>query len=154
MKTIGQFRAAVAPAARERRTSTCSAILITAVLLLPFTAMAQSATAVKACHDRASAESCRRASGNSCRSHGADGRLAPNVVVDMGANLRVTTDRTGRALFVVPASGAALIAKASGVTAVALIDAPRLTPAPASSCVLSLPLPVCIDPFAFLRGSA
>ena len=66
----------------------------------------------------------------------------------MGANLRVTTDRTGRALFVVPASGSALIAKASGVTEVAMIDAPRLMTAPASTASVT-PVAGLHDPFAF-----
>ena len=147
MKTIGPFRTAVAPAARDGRTSPCSAFLITAALLLPFTAIAQSATAVKAVTIVLPP---KVVAGRPATLAvlGADGRLAPNVAVDMGANLRVTTDRTGRALFVVPASGSALIAKASGATAVALIDAPRLTTAPASAASVT-PVAGLHDPFAF-----
>jgi hypothetical protein len=131
MKTLAPFRRALGSASRRGRISFRATFFCMAVLLLTLTAFAQSATAVKAVtivlppkvvagHPATLAVL------------GADGHLAPNVAVDMGPNLRVTTDRTGRALFVVPASGAALIAKASGATAVALIDAPRISPAPAA----------------------
>ncbi|HXU21207.1 MAG TPA: hypothetical protein VN788_11545 [Verrucomicrobiae bacterium] len=53
---------------------------------------------------------------------GVDGKLAAGVKVDMGNDLSVTTDRTGRALFTVPSSGDYLLAKASGASAAALID--------------------------------
>lgn len=74
---------------------------------------------------------------------GADGHLAPNVAVDLGGNLHVTTDRTGRATFTVPASGAVLFAKASGNSAVALID-----PQSSSS---ALPTTVSIPPVVALH---
>src|SRR5271155_5152417 len=67
---------------------------------------------------------------------GTDGRVAPNVAVNLGGNLHVTTDKTGRAVFNVPVSGTVLFAKASGNSAVALIDpqphAPLVSPATAS----------------------
>jgi hypothetical protein len=53
---------------------------------------------------------------------GADGKLAPDVTVELGDGQRLTTDRTGRASFTAPAAGAVLLAKASGVSAAALLD--------------------------------
>lgn len=53
---------------------------------------------------------------------GVDGRLAPGVTVDLGNGQRVTTDRTGRAVFNVPPSGSMLLAKAPGASTAALID--------------------------------
>lgn len=78
---------------------------------------------------------------------GTDGHLAPKVAVDLGGNLHVTTDRTGRVTFTVPASGAVLFAKASGNSAAALID-----PQPPSSgppAAISIPPVVALhDQFA------
>lgn len=54
---------------------------------------------------------------------GADAHLAAGVTVDLGNNQRVKTDATGRAFFMTPASGGVLIAKASGTSSVALVDA-------------------------------
>jgi len=54
---------------------------------------------------------------------GADAHLAAGVTVDLGNNQRVKTDATGRAFFTAPASGGFLIAKASGTSFVALMDA-------------------------------
>lgn len=53
---------------------------------------------------------------------GVDGKLAAGVRVDLGDGQSVTTDRTGRALFTVPATGDYLLAKSSGASAAALID--------------------------------
>jgi hypothetical protein len=53
---------------------------------------------------------------------GADGRLASGLNVEVGSG-QVTTDETGRAYFTVPSTGQILLAKASGASAVALIDA-------------------------------
>ena len=53
---------------------------------------------------------------------GVDGRLAPNVTIELGSGQRVTTDATGRALFAAPSTGGVLVAKASGVSAAALVD--------------------------------
>ena len=150
MKTIGPFRTAVAPAARDGRTSRRASFLITAALLLPFTAIAQSATAVKAVTIVLPP---KVVAGRPATLAvlGADGRLTPNVAVDMGANLRVTTDRTllVGALFVCSRMpGHVTIAKASGVTEVALIDAPRISPAPASAASVT-PFAGLHDPFAF-----
>ena len=54
---------------------------------------------------------------------GVDGKLASNVTVDLGKGQSVKTDRTGRAFFTVPATGDYLLAKASGASVAALIDA-------------------------------
>jgi hypothetical protein len=53
---------------------------------------------------------------------GVDGKLASDVTVDLGNGQSVKTDRTGRALFTVPATGNYLLAKASGASVAALID--------------------------------
>ncbi len=53
---------------------------------------------------------------------GVDGKLAPDVTVDLGNGRSVTTDRTGRALFTVPPTGDYLLAKASGASVAALVD--------------------------------
>jgi hypothetical protein len=53
---------------------------------------------------------------------GADGKLASGVTVDLGNGQTVTTDRTGRALFNVPALGDYLLAKAPGATVATLVD--------------------------------
>jgi len=53
---------------------------------------------------------------------GVDGRLAPAVNVELGDGQTITTDRTGRAVFQVPAAGDYLLAKGSGVETVALVD--------------------------------
>jgi hypothetical protein len=53
---------------------------------------------------------------------GADGHLAPGVVVDIGNGQHVTTDAVGRASFTAPPDGA-FIAKSQGVFAAALVDA-------------------------------
>jgi hypothetical protein len=52
---------------------------------------------------------------------GADGHLAPGVVVDIGNGQHGTTDATGRLSFTAPPNGA-FIASASGVSAAALVD--------------------------------
>jgi len=53
---------------------------------------------------------------------GVDGKLASDVAVEIGGGERVTTDASGRASFAAPA-GNVLIAKASGSSAAALVDA-------------------------------
>jgi len=53
---------------------------------------------------------------------GVDGKLAPDVTVDLGNGQSVTTDRTGRALFTAPPTGDYLLAKASGASVAALVD--------------------------------
>jgi hypothetical protein len=85
-----------------------------------------------------------------------DGRLAPGAKVELGEGETVTTDRTGRALFQVPAAGAYLRAEGSGAAAVALID-----PAVAESEPNRISLPPTVslhDRFwicgAGLRGNA
>src|SRR5580704_10617694 len=65
---------------------------------------------------------------------GVDGRLAEGIVVDLGSHsgtdVRVKTDKTGRAVFLAPTDTSVLIVKASGAAAAALIDPP---PAPNSA---------------------
>jgi hypothetical protein len=53
---------------------------------------------------------------------GVDGKLAAGVTVTLGDGQTLTTDRTGRAVFTVPASGDYLLAKGSGASVAALID--------------------------------
>jgi|HubBroStandDraft_6_1064221.scaffolds.fasta_scaffold64014_2 hypothetical protein len=59
---------------------------------------------------------------------GVDGRLAEGVIVDLGSHsgidVRVKTDKTGRAVFLAPSDTNVLIAKASGASAAALLDPP------------------------------
>lgn len=66
---------------------------------------------------------------------GADGHLAPGVIVDIGNGQHVTTDATGRARFTAPPDGA-FIAKTQGVSVAALVDA--VSPGAASSLALSI----------------
>jgi hypothetical protein len=53
---------------------------------------------------------------------GADGRLAPNVTVELSNIPSVKTDATGRAFFNAPAQPGVMFATASGVSAVVLVD--------------------------------
>lgn len=53
---------------------------------------------------------------------GVDGKLAPGVTVTLNDGQTLTTDRTGRATFSVPAAGDYLLAKGSGASVAALID--------------------------------
>ena len=53
---------------------------------------------------------------------GVDGKLAVGVMVTLGDGQTLTTDRTGRAVFTVPASGDYLLVKGSGASVAALID--------------------------------
>jgi len=63
---------------------------------------------------------------------GVDGRLASGVKLQVG-DQQVTTDRTGRALFSAPASAGYILAKASGGSFAALVDAPQDDPSAAIS---------------------
>ena len=54
---------------------------------------------------------------------GADGKLLSGIIVNLGRDLRVRTDATGRAFFTVPIGIGVLIAKSSGSAAAALVDA-------------------------------
>ncbi len=54
---------------------------------------------------------------------GVDGRLASDVTLDLGSGQHVVTDATGRASFIAPSAGSALIAKGSGSSTAALLDA-------------------------------
>jgi hypothetical protein len=53
---------------------------------------------------------------------GVDRKLAAEVTVTLGDGQRLTTDRTGRAVFTVPVSGDYLLAKGSGASVAALVD--------------------------------
>jgi hypothetical protein len=87
---------------------------------------------------------------------GVDGRLAEGVIVDLGSHsgieVRVKTDKTGRAVFLAPSDTGVLIAKASGASAAALIDPP---PAPNSpQTTISLPPVVSLqDAFPICGGA-
>jgi hypothetical protein len=86
---------------------------------------------------------------------GVDGRLAEGIVVDLGSHsgtdVRVKTDKTGRAAFLAPTDAAVLIAKASGAAAAALIDLP---PAPnsAPSAISLEPVVSRLDAFQICGG--
>jgi hypothetical protein len=86
---------------------------------------------------------------------GVDGRLAEGIVVDLGSHsgtdVRVKTDKTGRAAFLAPTDAAVLIAKASGAAAAALIDPP---PAPnsAASAISLEPVVSRLDAFQICGG--
>src|ERR1700684_4717132 len=71
---------------------------------------------------------------------GVDGRLAEGIVVDLGTHsgidVRVKTDKTGRAAFLAPTDAAVLIAKASGAAAATLIAPPPAPNAPPSAISL------------------
>jgi hypothetical protein len=54
---------------------------------------------------------------------GVDGRLASDVTLDLGGGQHVVTDATGRASFIAPSAGSVLIAKGSGSSTAALLDA-------------------------------
>src|SRR5277367_6307421 len=87
---------------------------------------------------------------------GVDGRLAEGIVVDLGshsgADVRVKTDKTGRAVFLAPSDTSVLIAKASGASTAALIDPP---PTPNSQqAAISLPSVVSLqDAFPICGGA-
>jgi hypothetical protein len=61
---------------------------------------------------------------------GVDGRLAPEITVQLGNDQRVKTDKAGRASFTVPVGGSVLVATAAGNSAAALVD-PSVSAAPA-----------------------
>jgi len=87
---------------------------------------------------------------------GVDGKLAPAVNVELGEGQTITTDRTGRAVFHVPADGNYLLAKGAGAEAAALID-PAVAQAEPSAVALP-PIVSLNDRFwicgAGLRGNA
>jgi hypothetical protein len=84
---------------------------------------------------------------------GVDGRLAEGITVDLGShsgiNVRVKTDKTGRAVFLAPTDTSVLIAKASGAAAAALIDPPLAPNSTRNAISLALvvsridALPIC-----------
>lgn len=87
---------------------------------------------------------------------GVDGRLAQGVMVDIGKDQHVKTDKTGRASFIAPTGSSVLIATAAGNSAAALVDAAppvASTPAPTVAPVVSQldEFPICGGKF---RGDA
>jgi hypothetical protein len=87
---------------------------------------------------------------------GVDGKLAPGVTVILGDGQTLTTDRTGRAVFTVPATGDYLLARGSGASTAALIDPAAGSSEPAQTTLL--PIVSMRDRFwvcsAGLRGDA
>ena len=147
---VAPFRVAVASIAQGGGTSRRAAFFFAAAFLLPLSALAQSATAVTAVTIVLPP---KVVAGRPATLAvlGADGHLAPNVAVELRPDVRVTTDRTGRALFVVPASGAVLIAKASGAAAVALVDSAQFALGPSKTASVT-PVVSLHDRFAICDG--
>jgi hypothetical protein len=87
---------------------------------------------------------------------GVDGRLAGGIIVDLGShsgiNVRVKTDKTGRAVFLAPTDTSVLIVKASGTAAAALVDPPP-TPNSAQNAISLLPVVSRIDAFPICGGA-
>jgi hypothetical protein len=84
---------------------------------------------------------------------GADGKLAPDVDVELHAvprdvSLNVRTNSTGRVSFVAPAAGNAVIANSEGASAAALLDPPA--PAAASGNAAA---PLRLAPVVSLRDA-
>ena len=76
---------------------------------------------------------------------GVDGRLASDVIVDVGGQ-KVTTDRTGRGHFTAPASGSYLLAKTPGGSSAALVDS--APPASGSQAIAVAPVISLHDRFS------
>jgi hypothetical protein len=53
---------------------------------------------------------------------GVDGKLAPGVTVILSSGQSVTTDRTGRAIFMAPSAGDYLLARGAGSTVAAFVE--------------------------------
>jgi hypothetical protein len=87
---------------------------------------------------------------------GVDGRLAEGVIVDLGSHsgidVRVKTDKTGRAVFLAPSDTNVLIAKASGTSVAALID-PSPAPNSAQAAISLAPVVSQQDAFPICHGS-
>lgn len=81
---------------------------------------------------------------------GTDGKLAHGVEIDVGPDVHVRTDPTGRAYFTVPAGAKYLIAKSAGSYAAALVDA-QAPPATANS-VTAAPAVSLQDSFPICGG--
>lgn len=73
---------------------------------------------------------------------GVDGKLAANIPVELGNGQHIQTDVTGHAFFIAPASGGVLIARASGTSVAALIDA---------QSAVGMPGPMTVAPVVSLR---
>lgn len=82
---------------------------------------------------------------------GADGKLAPNVDVDINGSQRVRTNSTGRVSFIAPASGNAVIARAEGASAAALLDSAPPKSAPGALSIA--PILSLRDRFSICGGS-
>src|SRR5580698_4210185 len=53
---------------------------------------------------------------------GVDGRLADGITISIGDTLKLKTDKTGRASFLVPSDNSVIIASGSGNSSAALVD--------------------------------
>jgi hypothetical protein len=82
---------------------------------------------------------------------GVDGKLAPGVSVDLGGGQHAQTDKTGRAFFTAPAAGNILIAKASGSSAAALVDA--IAPASEGNASGANHQAIIVAPFVPMRDA-
>jgi hypothetical protein len=86
---------------------------------------------------------------------GVDGRLAEGIIVDLGSHsgidVRVKTDKTGRAVFLAPTDASILIVKASGAAEAALVD-PPLTPNSEKNEISLPPVVSRIDAFPICGG--
>jgi hypothetical protein len=87
---------------------------------------------------------------------GVDGRLAEGIIIDLGSHsgidVRVKTDKTGRAVFLAPSDANVLIVKGSGAAAAALIDPPA-TPNSAHHPISLPPVVSRIDAFPTCGGA-
>jgi hypothetical protein len=82
---------------------------------------------------------------------GADGKLSSGVTVDLGGEQRVQTDKTGRAFFTAPVAGNIVIAKASGSSAAALVDA--IAPASDANASGANHPAISVAPFVSMRDA-
>lgn len=85
---------------------------------------------------------------------GADGKLAPDVDVELHAvprdvSLNVRTNSTGRVSFIAPAAGSAVIANSEGASAAALLDPPP----PAAVASGDAAAPLRLAPVVSLRDA-
>jgi len=84
---------------------------------------------------------------------GADGRLAPNVNVEIGNAQSVKTDNTGRAFFTAPKDADAMFATAAGASAVALVEKnPTVTVGSATASLTVAPVVSLKDRFSICGG--
>src|ERR1700684_232598 len=87
---------------------------------------------------------------------GVDGRLAEGIIIDLGSHsgidVRVKTDKTGRAVFLAPTDASILIVKASGAAAAALVD-PTSAPNSKKNEISLPPVVSRIDAFPICSGA-